>query len=338
MTTETLNCPNGHQNPSHQHFCGECGAPLPVVCPNGHLNPASQNFCGECGAALDGVQRSKQKPEAKAISIGTGQAGGQEHTQRRTLGAHQSPPPPDVAAANAEQAGHDAQLNTGIETTASTQHHSDEDAASAEQALKVGDCVQIQTGQHSDRFNGMVGIVQEIPNGGQGSDIHVALKGHKLKFKPNELQLVGKVAQQPTRSRGVTSSSGRVTLLVAGILLIVVVVGSALSGGGNRSTQKSSGRHTPSYDYGYNLIINESHEIVAEVNGQLRSEGKQPTDSPAKLLGANGEYIASTCEGYVEAIVAGSVLRSRPPLPQDFSSADFLKGCNDGGKSLLASG
>ena len=30
MTTVMVTCQNGHKNPEHRHFCGECGAPLPV--------------------------------------------------------------------------------------------------------------------------------------------------------------------------------------------------------------------------------------------------------------------------------------------------------------------
>jgi hypothetical protein len=55
VTAVAVNCPNGHQNPPHQHFCGECGALLPMSCPNGHQNPPHQHFCSECGTPLQQV-------------------------------------------------------------------------------------------------------------------------------------------------------------------------------------------------------------------------------------------------------------------------------------------
>jgi hypothetical protein len=50
-----VTCSNGHSNPDHQHFCGECGVPLApptLQCPHGHINRAHQRFCGECGTPL----------------------------------------------------------------------------------------------------------------------------------------------------------------------------------------------------------------------------------------------------------------------------------------------
>ena len=39
-------CPTcGHENPSRQKFCGECGAPLPLLCP-------------ACGAPVTATQRA----------------------------------------------------------------------------------------------------------------------------------------------------------------------------------------------------------------------------------------------------------------------------------------
>jgi hypothetical protein len=44
-------CPDGHQNPSGQKFCGECGQSIQALpkwrC--GHDNPEQHKFCGECG-------------------------------------------------------------------------------------------------------------------------------------------------------------------------------------------------------------------------------------------------------------------------------------------------
>jgi class 3 adenylate cyclase len=45
-------CPNGHENPPGQKFCGECGLALTLLCVNGHENAPGQRFCGECGVAL----------------------------------------------------------------------------------------------------------------------------------------------------------------------------------------------------------------------------------------------------------------------------------------------
>ncbi|WP_445161436.1 hypothetical protein ACTXG5_25525 [Mycobacterium sp. Dal123C01] len=85
-------------------------------------------------------------------------------------------------------------------------------------------------------------------------------------------------------------------------------------------------------------MITNSRQIIAQANAQLRSQGKAPDDSPAQLFGPHGEHIPSDCEAYLEANVSGSTLGSRPQLPLNFSSADFLKGCNDGGNAMLASG
>jgi voltage-gated potassium channel len=37
MTAAMMTCPNGHPNPAHQHFCGECGAPIAARPPAPHL-------------------------------------------------------------------------------------------------------------------------------------------------------------------------------------------------------------------------------------------------------------------------------------------------------------
>ena len=37
--------------------------PLPVICPNGHQNPANQHFCGECGAPLEEAHQTRQVPD-----------------------------------------------------------------------------------------------------------------------------------------------------------------------------------------------------------------------------------------------------------------------------------
>ena len=43
MTAASVTCPYGHHNPEHQHFCGECGAALPVTCLQQSYGPAPQS-------------------------------------------------------------------------------------------------------------------------------------------------------------------------------------------------------------------------------------------------------------------------------------------------------
>jgi len=95
-----------------------------------------------------------------------------------------------------------------------------------------------------------------------------------------------------------------------------------------------------SYQSGYNEMITSSRQIIAQVNTQLSSQGKAPEDSPAKLLGQQGENIATICEGNLQAAVASGIAvgRSATPLPADFSSRDYLDGCRAGGMELLKAG
>ncbi len=46
MTTTTVACPNGHQSPENQHFCGECGALLVASQPPADLYP-DPDGCGD---------------------------------------------------------------------------------------------------------------------------------------------------------------------------------------------------------------------------------------------------------------------------------------------------
>ncbi len=60
--TATATCQNGHQNPEHQHLCGECGVPLTADGPSGQQNAAHQHFCGECGPARGESPRAENTP------------------------------------------------------------------------------------------------------------------------------------------------------------------------------------------------------------------------------------------------------------------------------------
>jgi hypothetical protein len=80
MNAASVTCPNGHHNPAHQQYCGECGAALPLLCPNGHPNPPHQHFCGKCGAALEESARTRDTPQDMSA-------------QDRTTDASETPPP-----------------------------------------------------------------------------------------------------------------------------------------------------------------------------------------------------------------------------------------------------
>ena len=45
-------CPNGHDVPDRQHYCGDCGAAMVMMCPDGHENPAANRFCFDCGSPI----------------------------------------------------------------------------------------------------------------------------------------------------------------------------------------------------------------------------------------------------------------------------------------------
>lgn len=113
------------------------------------------------------------------------------------------------------------------------------------------------------------------------------------------------------------------------------VVSTFVLGGCSHAVATSS-----SYQYGYNEMITSSRQIISQVNAQLSSQGKAPDDSPAKLLGQQGENIGTICEGNLEATLAGGISGSRgtTPLPADFSSRDYLDGCRAAGQYLLKSG
>jgi len=60
--SSSMRCPRcQHENPSHQKFCGECGARLTARCPDcGASNPPGQKFCGECGTSLTSTKADRK--------------------------------------------------------------------------------------------------------------------------------------------------------------------------------------------------------------------------------------------------------------------------------------
>lgn len=72
MSKPTVRCPQGHENPAGQHFCGSCGTSLDGLCPNGHSNPTGQSFCGQCGAPLGVLTEPQEAPALDAGGTGPG--------------------------------------------------------------------------------------------------------------------------------------------------------------------------------------------------------------------------------------------------------------------------
>ncbi len=89
--------------------------------------------------------------------------------------------------------------------------------------------------------------------------------------------------------------------------------------------------HSPSYQYGYNMMMGETRGIVSDVASQGVHE------SMAQVVGSS-EQIPVQCEGWLESAIVGSTKGTVPPLPDNFSSTEFLSGCTDAGKSILESG
>jgi hypothetical protein len=129
MTTVAVTCRNGHQNPEHQHFCGECGAALPVLCPKGHQNAPQQHFCGECGAA---VGESGVTDETRQASLSEAQG----------LDAPETPP----LMSQRQDDPFDGQNPGGHDGVGDR--------------LGMGD--QVQVVDYSGTLDGMVGVVDEI--------------------------------------------------------------------------------------------------------------------------------------------------------------------------------
>lgn len=86
-------CPNGHANPDHQQFCGDCGLPLPIsvrVCSQGHEASWSDRFCGVCGSPTVAPSQAAYLP--RAISVQTGP------TQPPSTVSANPPPPTSQAS------------------------------------------------------------------------------------------------------------------------------------------------------------------------------------------------------------------------------------------------
>lgn len=131
-----------------------------------------------------------------------------------------------------------------------------------------------------------------------------------------------------------TDDGRHASRLVVGALLPWFAVSSLLTSAGCSSPQS----HSPSYQRGYSMMTDSSRQTISEVNQQLAGEGKPADDSPAKLFGADGNGIAKMCEANLDMATVGSANGNEAKLPDPFSRSDFLSGCADAGKALLASG
>jgi hypothetical protein len=127
-------------------------------------------------------------------------------------------------------------------------------------------------------------------------------------------------------------SSRRSAAGLLACLMISGAVGAALFASGCAQATPSE---SPSYQEGYNSLMNPGRSAVAEMARRGIS------GSLAEVAGSP-QQVATTCETNLEAKMAGNTLAigagNAPTLPTDFSSADFLRGCNDAGKAMLASG
>lgn len=122
---------------------------------------------------------------------------------------------------------------------------------------------------------------------------------------------------------------------LAGLLVFLIMswaVGVALLMSGSAQAAPSG---SPSYQEGYDGLMNTGRSAVAEATRRGVS------DSLAVFAGSP-QQVATTCETSLEAKIAGNTLAiaagNAPSLPTSFSSADFLRGCNDAGKTMLESG
>ena len=285
MTPATVACPNGHQNPPHLRYCGECGAQLPVSCPNGHRNPPDQHYCGECGVPL-----GHQEPQTGAN--------------------------PDQAAA---------------------------EAAVPSYTPPVGPSYTPPVGPDTSPVPPQPGWGASHGHEDSGRSSH----SYKWPTPPGT-----KVGDQDGTRRPWYRTKWAAPLIGVGILVLLMLLtprddnqppasGDGQSqppASGHSQSQPPASGQSQSYQKGYNDMINFTREGVASGNDQLRSMGEAPIDSPAQFLGPHGEKIAGLCEDNLQMTISGSTLGTKPQLPLDFSSADFLRGCNDAGKALLASG
>jgi hypothetical protein len=89
----TAQCPDGHQNPAGQKFCGQCGSALAGLCPNGHRNAEGQKFCGQCGSRIDATapfRDASAKPGYSTPGETLWTAGTKERAPREGFAAEKS--------------------------------------------------------------------------------------------------------------------------------------------------------------------------------------------------------------------------------------------------------
>jgi hypothetical protein len=122
----------------------------------------------------------------------------------------------------------------------------------------------------------------------------------------------------------------------AGLLACLMISGASGAALLMSGCAQAAPSENPSYQEGYNDLMNTGRSFVAEAARRGISE-----DSLAFFAGSP-QQVATTCENSLEAKMAGNTLAiaagNAPTLPTGFSSADFLRGCTDAGKAMLASG
>lgn len=183
MTRASATCPGGHQNPEHQKFCGECGAPLPVSCPNGHRNPSGQRFCGECGAAL-----------GKSLTADDNQHSGPTEDQTSRSAEAQLPITPTVDAPETPP------LATTQDPPADFQSPTAEPDC-VETDLQVGDRVQVADPRN--RYDGRVGLIKQIRRKlitvdfSTSDSFSLLSRLNWISFRSNQLKLISGEFDQP---------------------------------------------------------------------------------------------------------------------------------------------
>lgn len=127
-------------------------------------------------------------------------------------------------------------------------------------------------------------------------------------------------------------ASWRCTAGLPTCLMIISAVGAALFASGCAQATPSE---SPSYQEGYNSLMNPGRSAVAEmarrgISGSLGDVAGSP------------QQVATMCETNLEAKMAGNTLAigagNAPTLPTDFSSADYLNGCTAAGNDMLKPG
>jgi hypothetical protein len=121
----------------------------------------------------------------------------------------------------------------------------------------------------------------------------------------------------------------------AGLLACVMISGALGTAVPMSGCAQAAPSGSPSYQEGYDGLMNTGRSFVAEATR------RGVTGSLATFAGSP-QQVATTCENYLEGKMAGNSLAiaagNPPTLPTGFSSADFLRGCTDAGKAMLASG